>query len=269
MAGEYELEDVEGVGPATARKLREAGFSTVESLAVATAFELSEAAGIGYDVALKISQRARELVRISLVTADEVYKRRQLAQKITTGSKALDALLGGGVETQAITELVGEFGTGKTQLCHSLSVTVQLPQDKGGLQASALYIDTEGTFRPERIVQIAKRHGLDAEKALKNIVYARVYNSDHQVLLVDKAWEVCGEKDIRLIVVDSLTSLFRGEYLGREALALRQQRLNSHVHKLLKLAEALNLAVVVTNQVVANPGQFFGDPNKPAGGNVV
>ncbi|MEM3470320.1 MAG: DNA repair and recombination protein RadA [Thermoproteota archaeon] len=269
MAGEYELEDVEGVGPATARKLREAGYSTVESLAVATAFELSEAAGIGYDVALKISQRARELVRISLVTADEVYKRRQLAQKITTGSKALDALLGGGVETQALTELVGEFGTGKTQLCHSLSVTVQLPKDKGGLQASALYIDTEGTFRPERIVQIAKRHGLDAEKALKNIVYARVYNSDHQVLLVDKAWEVCGEKDIRLIVVDSLTSLFRGEYLGREALALRQQRLNSHVHKLLKLAEALNLAVVVTNQVVANPGQFFGDPNKPAGGNVV
>lgn len=269
MLSEYSLEDVEGVGPATARKLREAGFVTIEALAVATAFEISEAAGIGYDVALKISQRARELVEVNLVTADEVLKRRRLAQKITTGSRALDELLGGGVETQAITELVGEFGTGKTQLCHTLCVTVQLPGDKGGLEAGALFIDTEGTFRPERIVQIARKHGLSVENALKNIVYARVYNSDHQVLLVDGAWEICGQHAVRLIIVDSLTSQFRGEYLGREALALRQQRLNAHVHKLLKLAEALNLAVVVTNQVVANPGQFFGDPNKPAGGHVV
>jgi len=269
MMTECSLEDIDGVGPATARKLREAGFVSIESLAVATAFEISEATGIGYDVALRISQAARNLVKIDLVTADEVLKRRQQAQKITTGSKSLDALLGGGIETQAITELVGEFGTGKTQLCHTLCVTVQLPKDKGGLEAGALFIDTEGTFRPERIVQIAKKHRLEAENVLKNIVYARVYNSDHQVLLVDKAWEICSQHPIRLIIVDSLTSQFRGEYLGREALALRQQRLNGHVHKLLKLAEALNLAVVVTNQVVANPGQFFGDPNKPAGGNVV
>jgi DNA repair protein RadA len=217
MMAECSLEDIDGIGPATARKLREAGYVSIESLAVATAFEISEASGIGYDVALRISQAARELVKIDLVTADEVLKRRQQAQKITTGSKALDALLGGGIETQAITELVGEFGTGKTQLCHTLCVTVQLPKEKGGLEVGALFIDTEGTFRPERIVQIAKKHRLEAEKALKNIIYARVYNSDHQVLLVDKAWEICSQHPIRLIIVDSLTSQFRGEYLGARA----------------------------------------------------
>jgi DNA repair protein RadA len=174
MMTECSLEDIDGVGPATARKLREAGFVSIESLAVATAFEISETTGIGYDVALRISQAARNLVKIDLVTADEVLKRRrQQAQKITTGSKSLDALLGGGIETQAITELVGEFGTGKTQLCHTLCVTAQLPKDKGGLEVGALFIDTEGTFRPESIVQIARKHRLEAEKALKNIIYAR------------------------------------------------------------------------------------------------
>ncbi|MHC1636613.1 MAG: DNA repair and recombination protein RadA, partial [Candidatus Nezhaarchaeales archaeon] len=161
------------------------------------------------------------------------------------------------------------YGVGKTQLCHQLCVTVQLPREKGGLNGAALYIDTEGTFRPERILQIAERFGLDGKQVLDNVIYARAYNSDHQILIVEEAADLIKENNIKLIVIDSLISHFRGEYLGRETLAVRQQRLNKHIHQLLRLADVYNLAVVVTNQVLANPEAFFGNPQKPAGGNIL
>ena len=187
----------------------------------------------------------------------------------SSGVRGLDELLEGGVETQAITEFIGEFGAGKTQLCHQLAVMVQLPVEQGGLEAKALYIDAEGTFRPERIIQIAKYRKQNPEKTLENIIYARAYNSDHQMLLVDEAKKLIEKENIKLVVVDSLISHFRSEYPGRENLAARQQKLNRHISQLLRLATVYNLAVIVTNQVLASPDVFFGNPLRPAGGNIM
>ncbi len=263
------IEDLPGVGPATAEKLYAAGYSTLEAIAVASPAELMEVAGLGEGTAIKIINAARDALEMGFESAEKVMERRKAVGKITTGSKKLDELLGGGVETQAITEFYGRFGSGKTQICHQLAVNVQLPVEKGGLDGAALYIDTENTFRPERIVQMAEGIGLNPDQALKNIYVARAYNSDHQMLLAQKAREIIEEKGIRLLVVDSLTAHFRAEYVGRGKLAERQQKLNRHMHELQQLADTYNLAVVVTNQVMERPDILFGDPTAPIGGNIV
>ncbi len=270
-----DLEDLPSVGPAIAEKLRDAGFSTIEAIAVASPTELSSAAEIGESTAAKIIAAARKMADIGgFESGDKVLERRKRISKITTGSKALDELLGGGVETQSITELFGEFGSGKTQICHQLAVNVQLPKDAGGLEGSVIVIDTENTFRPERIMQMAKARGLDAEKALKNIYVAQAYNSNHQMLLVDNAKELANRlkkegEQVKLLIVDSLMAHFRAEYVGRGTLADRQQKLNRHLHDLMRFGEVFNAAIVVTNQVQAKPDTFFGDPTKPVGGHIV
>jgi len=262
------LEDLPGIGPATAKKLGELGFHTVESMALATAREL-ESAGIGEKKALTVIRTARSSINVSFVHADELLKMRQNVLRLTTGSKALDELVGGGLETQAITEFYGEYGSGKSQLCHQLCVDVQLPPERGGLGGAALYVDTENTFRTERIVQMSRHLGLDPEEVVKNIIFADAYTSDHQMFLLDNADEVIKENNVKMIIVDSLTSHFRSEYIGREMLARRQQRLNKHMHKLIRLARAFNTVAVVTNQVMAKPDVFFGDAVHPIGGHVV
>ncbi len=262
------IEDIPGIGPATARKLRELGFHTIESLAMATVRELEEA-GIKEKRAFEVISAARSAISLSFIRADELLKMRQNIHRITTGSRKLDELLGGGVETQTITEFYGEYGSGKSQIAHQLCVNVQLPPERGGLEGGALYIDTENTFRTERIVQMAKHVGLDPEKVLKNIILAEAYTSDHQMFLLENSDRIIKENNIRLIVIDSLTSHFRSEYLGRESLAIRQQKLNKHMHKLIKLARAFNAAAVVTNQVMASPDVFFGDATRPIGGHIV
>jgi len=262
------LEDLPGIGPATAQKLRELGFHTVESMALATAREL-ESAGIGEKKALAVIRAARSSISVSFVHADELLRMRQNVLRLTTGSKALDELLDGGLETQTITEFYGEYGSGKSQLCHQLCVDVQLPPERGGLGGAALYLDTENTFRTERIVQMSKHLGLDPEEVAKNIIFAEAYTSDHQMFLLDNADEVIKENNVKIIIVDSLTSHFRSEYIGREMLARRQQRLNKHMHKLIRLARAFNTVAVVTNQVMAKPDVFFGDAVHPIGGHIV
>jgi len=268
-AKKYEfLEDLPGVGPATAQKLRELGFHTVESLATATIKEL-EKAGISEKKAMEIIKKARSAMELSFIRVDELLKMRQNVFRLTTGSKALDSLLGGGMETQTITEFYGEYGSGKSQICHQLCVNVQLPPEQGGLSGGALYIDTENTFRTERIVQMAKHLGLDPNDVVKNIIYAEAYTSDHQMFLLENADQVIKDNNIRLIIVDSLTAHFRSEYLGRETLAERQQKLNKHMHKLIRLARAFNTVAVVTNQVMARPDIFFGNAVQPVGGHIV
>ncbi len=264
-----ELEELSGVGEATAEKLREAGFTTLESIAMANANELKNAAGLGDGTARKIINAARESLDIGFLTGTEIWKRMQERKKLTTSSETLNKLLGGGVETQAITEFFGEYGSGKTQICHQLAVNVQLPEDQGGLGKTPLYVDTENTFRPERIIQMSEARGLDPDSILGNIVVAPAYTSDHQMLMVEKAEEMIKEKDIGLVVVDSLTSQFRSDYTGRGMLADRQQKLNRHMRTLLKLSVFHNLAVVVSNQVLARPDFFFGDPTAPIGGHIV
>ena len=262
------LEDLPGVGPATAQKLRDMGFHTIESLAMATAREL-EPAGISDKKAYAVIEIARSSIGVSFIRADELLRLRKNVLRLTSGSKVVDKLIDGGLETQTITEFYGEFGSGKSQICHQLCVNVQLPPERGGLGGSVLYVDTENTFRTERIVSMAKHLGLDPEEVARNIIYAEAYTSDHQMFLLENADEVIKANNVKLIIVDSLTAHFRSEYIGREMLAPRQQRLNKHMHKLIGLARAFNAVAVVTNQVMAKPDVFFGDAVQPIGGHIV
>ncbi len=264
-----EISKLPGVGEKTAEKLKECGYTDLMSIAASSAGELASAAGIGEETAGKIIAAARESLKMGFETASLVLKRREEIGRITTGSKALDSLLGGGIETQAITEAYGAFGSGKSQLAHQLAVNVQLPREKGGLNGKAIFIDTEQTFRPERIMEMAKALNLDPKKSLDNILVARAYNSDHQILLAEKAEEYIKEHNVKILIVDSLTSFFRSEYTGRGELASRQQKLNRHLHQLQKIADIYNIAVYVTNQVMSRPDVLFGDPTAPIGGHVL
>lgn len=263
------IEDIPSIGPVTAQKLRLAGYHSIESLALAPSRELVEIVGISEEKAIKLSIKAREMLNIRFQTAEELLKRRKEITRLTTGSKALDNILGGGVESRGILELIGEFGVGKTQICLTLCVTVQLPLESGGLGGGALYIDAEGTFRPERIVEISHGLNLGPNDILKNIIVARAFNSDHQILIAEKADKLVKEGNIKLVIVDSVISHFRAEYIGRGSLASRQQNLNRHLHRLLRIAEIHNIPVILTNQVIASPAIFFGPSNKPAGGHII
>ncbi|HEV8289370.1 MAG TPA: DNA repair and recombination protein RadA [Candidatus Norongarragalinales archaeon] len=261
--------DLPGIGETTGAKLADSGYNSLEQIAYAMPSELVEIAGVGEGTAIKAINAAREALEMGFETGDKVLERRKLIGRITTGSKALDELIGGGLETQAITEAYGKFGSGKSQLAFQLCVNTQLPPEQGGLGGSVLFVDTENTFRPERVVQMAKAKGLDPDFILKRVHVARSYNSDHQCLLIDKADEMIKANDIKIVIVDSLTSSFRSDYTGRGELAVRQQKLNKHLHALQKLADMHNLAVYVTNQVMDRPDMLFGDPTAPVGGNVL
>jgi DNA repair protein RadA len=267
---EKSILDLPGVGPSIAEKLKEANYTDLMAIAVASPATLAELADIGEGTAIRIISAARKEVDIGVFeTGDVLLERRKEVGKLTTCSKAFDELMGGGIETQAITEFFGEYGSGKTQIIHQLAVTVQLPKDQGGLEGHCAMIDTENTFRPERIAQMAEAFALEPTEVLKNIHVARAYNSHHQMLLVDKVNEIAKEFPIRLLVVDSLTAHFRAEYVGRGALADRQQKLNKHLHDLQRFADLHNAAIAVTNQVMAKPDAFFGDPTRPIGGHIV
>ena len=261
------VQDLPGVGAATAEKLEGAGYHDLMSVAVATLGELVETAGVSESVARKMVNAARNSMKMGFESGLEVLKKRDFIQKISTGSETFNTLMGGGFETGAITECFGEFGSGKTQIGHLLAVNA-LKKDP---TAVAVYIDTENTFRPERIIQLANGAGADPDDILARIMVARAYNSDHQMLLAEKVDSLVSEqgKNVRLVVVDSLTSHFRAEFIGRGTLAERQQKLNRHMHALSKVASTNNICVYVTNQVMAKPDQFFGDPTTSIGGHIV
>ncbi len=264
------IEKLPGVGPATAEKLIEAGYKDYMALAVESPRVLADVAEIGEATSAKIINAAKAAADIGgFVTGDQVLENRKEIAKLTTTAKALDDLLGGGVESRAITEFFGEYGSGKTQIVHQLAVNTAMSVEEGGLDGETFIIDTENSFRPERIIQIAEGMEQDPMAILKRINVARAYNTHHQMLLAEKVLDMAEDHDIKLLVVDSLTSHFRAEYVGRGALAERQQTLNKHLHKLLKFADRHNAAIVVTNQVSANPDQFFGDPTRPIGGHIL
>jgi DNA repair protein RadA len=275
MVEDLRLDSLAGVGPVTTRKLSDAGIHNIMDLIVRGPVEIADITGMEKDTAEKIVNKARQhlveggLLSKDFVSASEIYKRRQSIGKITTGTNCLDTLFDGGIETQALTEVYGEFGCGKTQFAHTMSVMVQKTKEEGGLEGGVLYIDTENTFRPERIVTIAKANGMDPDKILDNIIVARAYNSAHQTLILEESGAIIDENNVKLIVVDSAVGLFRAEYLGRGTLAARQQKLNHFVHLLVRIAETYDCAAIATNQVMASPDVFFGDPTRPVGGNVV
>jgi DNA repair protein RadA len=268
---EFCIEDLPGVGAATSEKLKEAGYDSLMNIAVATPGELVDASGVGESVARKIINIAREKLDMGFESGEDILKKREQIIRISTGSKAFDNILGGGFETGCISETYGAYGSSKTQVGHMLAINVQKLKEQGGAEGIAVYIDGEGTFRPERIKEMCEANGLNADEYLKNIKIARAFNSDHQMLLVEKIEDLIKRDNlpVKLIIVDSLTSHFRAEFTGRGQLADRQQKLNRHMHTLAKLATMYNLCVYVTNQVMAKPDTFFGDPTEAIGGNIV
>jgi DNA repair protein RadA len=264
------IDELPGVGPATAEKLRDAGYVDLMAIAVESPKVLAEVCEIGESTAVKIIAAAKQAADVGgFETGDVILERRKNIHKLTSSSKAFDELMGGGLETQAITEFFGEFGSGKTQMCFQLAVNATRPVEDGGLDGNVFIIDTENTFRPERIVQMAAAADLDPDEVLKKIHVARAFNSHHQMLLVERAGDLAHEKNVRLMIVDSLTAHFRAEYVGRGALAERQQNLNKHMHDLLRFGDLNNCVIAVTNQVSAKPDAFFGDPTRPIGGHIV
>lgn len=266
---ETTINDMPGVGAATADKLMSAGYDNLMAIAVSTPGELVDASGVTEAAARKMINFARDSLDMGFASGEDILKKRQTVEKISTGSESFNKLLGGGVETGAIIEIFSEFGGGKTQMGHILSVQAMNLKDEK--DATVIYIDTENTFRPERIIQLAKGAGLKPEEVLKKIKVARAYNSDHQMLLAEKVEDLIKKENlnVKLIVVDSLTAHFRAEFVGRGTLAERQQKLNKHMHTLLKLADTYNVAVYVTNQVMSKPDMFFGDPTAAIGGHIV
>jgi DNA repair protein RadA len=272
---DLEIQDIEGIGPTTAKKLKEAGIVSVMDLAVTSSDELAVDLNTSKDSAASFIMAAQKLLRESnvlekeFVTADTALEKRKSMLRCSSGSTALDELLLGGVETQAVTEFYGEFGSGKSQICHTLCATARQPITAGGLDGGIIYIDTEGTFRPERVEQIARARGLDPSQILKSVAVCKIYNSSHLELIIKDLGKYINDFKAKMVIIDSIISLHRAEYAGRGTLADRQQRLNNMLHKLVRLTEIYNIAIVITNQVQSSPDTFFGDPTKAAGGNVL
>ncbi|KAL1951839.1 hypothetical protein VTO73DRAFT_988 [Trametes versicolor] len=262
-----------GITPQDIKKLTEAGLHTVEAVAYTPKKNLMAIKGISEQKAEKILAEALKIIPLGFQSATEVHARRAELVHITTGSKNLDALFGGGIETGAITELFGEFRTGKSQICHTLAVTCQLPVDMGGGEGKCLYIDTEGTFRPVRLLAVAERLGLNGEEVLDNVAYARAYNADHQNQLLTAASALMSESRFCLLIVDSATALYRTDFSGRGELSARQAHLGKFLRTLQRLADEFGIAVVITNQVMSNPdasaGPYMANEKKPVGGNIM
>ncbi|EGG23414.1 putative DNA repair protein [Cavenderia fasciculata] len=265
------LQDVNGITAADIKKLQEAGLNTVQSIVHSTKKMLCAIKNISETKADKLIAEAMKIFKTGFTSASLVNQARKQIIHLTTGSKELDNLLDGGFEAGSITELFGEFRTGKTQICHTLCVTCQLSINQGGGEGRALYIDTEGTFRPERLLEIAERFGLDGESVLNNVAYARAYNTDHQLQLLVQASAMMSESRYSLLIVDSATALYRTDYSGRSELSDRQRHLARFLRGLQRLADEFGIVVIITNQVVAtvDGSVFNANPIKPIGGHII
>ena len=260
-----------GISSADIKKLVDAGYNSLESIAYTAKKNFLAIKGLSEIKVEKITKAVYDILKLGIQPCAKALEERKRITRITSGSKQLDSLLGGGFEANSITELFGEFRTGKTQICHTLCVTCQLPKSDGGGEGKAIYIDTEGTFRPEKLAPIAERFGLDPKEVIENVFYARAYNSDHQSRLL---LQVCGlmcEHKFSLLIVDSATALYRTDYSGRGELSTRQMNLAKFLRNLQKIADEHKVVVVITNQVVAtvDGNSFGGNDKKPIGGHIM
>ena len=262
----------QGINQNDINKLLDAGFNTVEAVTYSTKKTLVAIKGLSEMKVDKIIEACSKICHLGFEPSNIFLEKRMNLTYLTTGSKELDRLLGGGIESGSITEMFGEFRTGKTQICHTLCVTCQLPKENGGGAGKGLYIDTEGTFRPEKLKNIAERFGLNPEEVIANVFYARAYNSDHQNKLLLQACGLMAESKFALLIVDSATALYRTDFSGRGELSARQMSLAKFLRNLQKIADEHQVAVVITNQVVAQvDGSSFGGANdkKPIGGHIM
>ena len=271
----FDLDSIDEIGPATKSRLEESGFKSIKDLIVRGPADVAEATGMEIEKSNYLCNKARirleelGIIDKSFVTATKLYEKRKQEERISTGSKNLDDLFVGGIETGSVTEIYGEYGTGKTQLCHTLSVLVQQSRSQGGLNGKAIYVDSENTFRPERIVSISNARNLNPYKSLENIIVAKAYNSAHQELILEETGPVIDSNNVKLLIVDSAVAHYRAEFLGRATLSERQQKLNKFMHLLVRIAETYAVAVLATNQIQSSPDAIFGDAYRPAGGHVV
>ena len=275
LPGSFDLDTIEEIGPATKSRLEESGFKSIKDLIVRGPADIAEATGMDIEKSNYLCNKARikleemGIIDKSFVTATKLYEKRKQEERISTGSKNLDDLFVGGIETGSLTEIYGEYGTGKTQLCHTLSILVQQSKSKGGLNGKAIYVDSENTFRPERIVSIASARDLDPYESLENIIVAKAYNSAHQELILEETGPIIDSNNVKLLIVDSAVAHYRAEFLGRATLSERQQKLNKFMHILVRIAETYSVAVLATNQIQSSPDAIFGDAYRPTGGHVV
>jgi DNA repair protein RadA len=281
-AAKVRLEDLD-IQPYMITKLKMAGIQSVFDLAISIPHQLVDIndgmlTGTDEHAALELVTKAkRALVDSGLLykdfsTAQEILDRRRNLLRCTTGSAKLDSFLKGGIETQAITEIAGEFGSGKSQICYTLCVTANTPLDRKGLSGNVIFIDTENTFRSERIFQIAEHRGIsEPDEILRRIYVCKIYNSSHLEMMIQDLGKSVEEYRAKIVIVDSIIALHRAEFTGRATLAERQQRLNMMLHKLSRLAEVHNIAVVITNQVQSQPDDFSAgrDGLRATGGNVM
>jgi len=270
-----DLDILDEIGPATKVHLIEAGIKSLKELLIRGPHDVAEITGMTMEKSNELCNKARikleevNIIQKTFIPATELYNKRKNIERISTGSKNFDELLGGGIEVTALTEIYGEFGSGKTQICHTSSVMVQQKRSEGGLEGGVIYIDTENTFRPERIVSISKSRNIDYIKVLENIIVAKAFNSAHQELIIQEIGNIIESKNIKLLVLDSAISHYRAEYLGRGTLSERQQKINKLMHMLIRICETYKIAIILTNQIQSAPDSVFGDPFKPAGGNII
>ncbi|KAI5103224.1 meiotic recombination protein DMC1/LIM15-like, partial [Silurus meridionalis] len=270
---DIELLQKYGINMADIKKLKSVGICTVKGIQMTTRRSLCNVKGLSEAKVEKIKEAAGKLLMSGFQTASEYSMKRKQVFHITTGSLEFDKLLGGGIESMAITEAFGEFRTGKTQLSHTLCVTAQLPGENGYTGGKVIFIDAENTFRPDRLKDIADRFNVDHEAVLDNVLYARAYTSEHQMELLDfVAAKFHEEGGVFKLLANSIMALFRVDFSGRGELAERQQKLAQMLSRLQKISEEYNVAVFVTNQMTADPGAgmtFQADPKKPIGGHIL
>ena len=255
------VDEIVGVGRMTAERLRSVGITKIKHLILMSPEELSRITGMDKERCESIISNARQYVGYrEFITAYDLKKLfSSLRNRLKLHCDALDDLLGGGFRIGAIYEFVGEFGVGKSQICYQASVTVQLPPEQGGLNGAVLFIDTEGTFMPDRIEVIAKRFKLDPEQVLNNILYKRAFTTDDILDVVTKLPLISDEfasshgRRIKLVVIDSFVAPFRAEYVGRENLPARAQKMSKILQKLLLYLTLEGAVGIITNHVQAQP----------------
>ncbi len=261
-----DLNQIKGINARQIKLLQDNGISTAEALAMSPGSTVAEIDGLGDKTAKKLIWNARNALGMTdFIQAKDIDEN---VEFITTGSSELNKILGGGFQTGKLTEVYGPFKSGKTALAHTISVTSQLSVKNGGLNTSVAYVDTENTFSKEKIKRIAKRFGLNPSETLSRIFHARIYSSDHQSQMIQKAETLCKTRGVRLIIIDSLMALLRAEYVGIGKLAPRQALLNNIIHTLSRIAETYNCAVLLTNQVSVKMMGMF-STNDAIGGNIV
>ena len=270
-----ELDTLDEIGPATKIHLIDAGIDSLKDLIIRGPHDVAEVTGMTMEKSTDLCNKARikleevEIIERTFIPATELYNKRKNIERISTGSQCFDELLGGGFEVNAITEIYGEFGSGKTQICHTSAVMVQQKITDGGLEGGVIYVDTENTFRPERIVSISKARNIDHVSVLENIVVAKAFNSAHQELIIHEVGKIIENNNIKLLVLDSAISHYRAEYLGRAMLSERQQKINRLMHILIRISETYKIPVLLTNQIQSVPDTLFGDPFRATGGNII